>query len=140
LLRDVDDEALSNLIEAIGPMAQSPNLMIQLRHLGGAMGHRAESDSPIGDRRRATYVLYLLGVTIGPVTMEMMAGHADGVFAALQPWTLSRGPLNWLGEGAVTGEEIRSVFGDADYERLCAVKRTYDARNAFRCAGVGICQ
>jgi hypothetical protein len=139
LLRDVDDEALAKLLEAIGPMAYSPNLMIQLRHLGGAMANRAESDSPIGDRRRATYVLYLLGVTMGPVTMEMMAGHAEGVFAALQPWTLSRGPLNWLGEGAVSAEEIRSVFGDADYERLCAVKRTYDVRNAFRCAGVGIC-
>ena len=139
LLNDFEADTVPALLEAIGPVAQSPNLMIQLRHLGGAMASRDEGSSAIGDRRRAKFVMYFLGVLMGPNTPEAMANHAEGVIAALKPWVLSRGPLNWLGEGSVSGEDVRSVFGDADYERLCSVKQRYDARNAFRCAGIGLC-
>lgn len=138
LLRELDEAGAAKLLEAVGTLAESPNLMVQLRHLGGAMAARDESGSPIGDRRRAKYVVYLLGVLMGPNTPGAIAAHAEGVFAALEPWILSRGPLNWLGEGDVSPEHIRSVFSDADYERLKGVKDTYDPRGAFCCAGVGI--
>lgn len=138
LLHDIEPEAIDALLEAIGPMDRSPNLMIQLRHLGGAAADRQESDSPVGDRRRARYVVYLLGVLMGPNTFDAMSSHAEGVIAALRPWVMSRGPLNWLGEGAVTAEEIRDVFGAEDFARLCDIKKRYDARGAFKCASIGI--
>jgi len=138
LLHDIEPEAIETFLEAIGPMERSPNLMIQLRHLGGAAAERQESDSAVGDRRRARYVVYLLGVPMGPVTLDSMADHAEGVIAALRPWVLSRGPLNWLGEGAVTAEEIRDVFGAEAFARLCDIKKRYDSRGAFTCASIGI--
>jgi hypothetical protein len=140
LLRDLSEEAVGELLAAIGPAPESANLMIQLRHLGGAMARREEGTTAIGDRRHAKYVLYFLGIPMPHNPVERLTGQAEGVFEALAPWVLSRGPLNWLGEGHVKSSEIRAVYSDCDYERLVRVKDTYDPTNVFRHAGIGICQ
>jgi len=50
--------------------------------------------------------------------------------AALEPFTTAGHYVNDLVE---TGQDIaRSVYGDAKYERLVALKRTYDPDNVFR--------
>jgi hypothetical protein len=113
--------------------------MIQIRHLGGAMAQNEEAKASVGDRRRAKYLIYFLGVPMPHNPPERMAEHAESVFAALQPWVLSRGPLNFIGEAHVKAEDVQSVFAEADFERLNQVKRTYDPKNLFRHAGVGVC-
>ncbi len=67
-----------------------------------------------------------------------MHAHAEGVFEALQSYVLSRGPLNWLGEAHVTRDEIRDVFHEDEYLRLCEIKEKSDPSNRFRFAGVGV--
>lgn len=138
LLLDLDDEALSVLLDAIGPAQQSPNLMIQLRHLDGAIARGGVNRNATGDRRRAKYLIYFLGVPMGPVTPAAMASHAEGVFAAMAPYVLSRGPLNWVGEGDVSASHLRDVFSSEELERLECVKKAVDPANRFCFAGVGL--
>jgi FAD/FMN-containing dehydrogenase len=50
--------------------------------------------------------------------------------AALEPFTAAGHYVNDMVE---TDESIvRSIYGDAKYERLLALKRTYDPDNVFR--------
>ena len=139
LLSDFTEETAKALVEAIGEPAQSPNLIIQMRHLGGAIGHRDESAAVVGDRRRAKYLLFTLGIPVGPNTPEAMAAHSESVYAQIAPWIMSRGPLNFLGEQDVSADFIREVFGEEGYRRLVEVKKTVDPQNLFRNAGIGIC-
>lgn len=138
MLKALDAEAIDAFLGAVGVPAQSPNLMIQLRHVGGAMARADRAATPLGGRREAEYIVYYLGVPMSPEHPRLMAEHAEAGLAALRPWTLSRGPLNWLGEGDVSAAHIREVFDAGDYERLCAVKRTHDPKGLFAHAGVGV--
>ena len=138
LLKDLDDVAVSTLLRSIGAPAESPNMMIQIRHLGGAMGKPGLYANAVSDRRKAKYLAYFLAVPIGPVTLEAAKAHAEAAFESIEPWVLSRGPLNWLGEGNVEKQDIRSVFDDDGFAKLLAVKQAVDPKNRFRFAGVGV--
>lgn len=137
LLNELTQETVDVMLKAIGEPARSPNLMIQLRHLGGAVSRGDINRGVSGNTRGAQYLLYLLGVPMGPNTPPMMRDHAEGVFTALQPWVLSRGPLNFVGERDISGEELGNLFGD-QAGRLKEVKAKYDPQNLFRSAGIGI--
>jgi hypothetical protein len=140
LLRDLDQEALKTLVEATGPMSQSPNLKIEIRHLGGAMSRVAHEATSIGCRRDAQYLLYVLGVPTPGNEPERMDAHAKSIFRALEPWVICRGPLNFLGEASVPADAIRKLFSQSDYERLLAVKRNLDPQNLFAYSSLGIAQ
>ncbi len=138
LLNDLDAEAMKRLLNAIGPAAQSPNLIIQLRLLGGALRQPGPHANAVGDRRRASYILYLLGVPMGPITPEAMKAHAEGVFADMAPYVLSRGPYNWIGEGDVEAVHVEEVYSKDELSRVVETKQAHDPSNLFRFAGVGL--
>jgi FAD/FMN-containing dehydrogenase len=139
LLSDFTHETAKSFLAAIGPISQSPNLMIQLRHLGGAISRSGNPQSCIKRNRQAKYLTYFLGIPSPHNPPEKIAAHAEGVIEAIKPWVLSRGPLNWLGEGAVQASSIRSIFADDEYARLQTAKETIDPDNRFSNAGLGIC-
>jgi FAD/FMN-containing dehydrogenase len=138
LLSDFTHETAKAFLNAIGPMSQSPNMMIQLRHLGGAIRRSGDPRSCIQRNRRAKFFAYFLGIPSPHNPPERMAAHAESVFDAIKPWVFSRGPLNWLGEGVVQASVIRSVFADDEYARVRAAKEAVDPRNRFSNAGLGI--
>ena len=72
------------------------------------------------------------------VTPEMMASHAEGVFEKIHDLILCRGPLNFLGEARIRKDEVRDVYSDDEYAKLCSVKAAVDPTNRFPFAGVGL--
>ena len=138
LLDDFTVEASGFFLEGIGPIPRSPNLMIQLRQLGGAIARRQDPRACILRNRRAKYLAYCVGIPMPDNPPEIISAHAEGVFKAIEPWVLSRGPLNFLGEGTVPASTIRSVFSDEEYERILKVKNAVDPLNRFSNAGPGI--
>ena len=112
--------------------------MIQLRHLSGAISRKGNPRACILRNRQAKYLTYFLGIPSPDNSPEAMAAHAERVFEAIKPWVLTRGPLNWLGEGSVESSAIRSVFSDEEFARILKVKQTVDPNNRFPNASLGI--
>ncbi len=138
LLNDFTPETARAFLDAIGPIHMSPNMMIQLRHLGGAITRNNDTRLCILRNRNAKYLAFLLGVPMPDNPPESMAAQAEKVFKEIESWVLSRGPLNWLGEGAVESNSIRSVFSEEEYTRIKKVKEAIDPLNRFSNAGLGI--
>ncbi len=138
LLKDLDREILNKALAAVGTPAQAPNLIFRIRHLGGAMSRSGPHSNSIGRNREANYLIYFIGVPMGPHSVEDMYRHAEGVIESVQSVTLSRGPLNWLGVGDVTKAEVAGTFNGEELARQVAVKQTVDPQNRFRFAGVGL--
>ncbi len=139
LLNDFTRETAERFLDAIGPIPRSPNLMIQLRHLGGAISRKGNPRACILRNRQARFLAYFLGIPSPENPPAMLAAQAEKVFAAIKPWVLTRGPLNWLGEGSVAAASIRSVFSDAEFARISKIKQSLDPGNRFPNAGLGIC-
>lgn len=138
LLSDFTAETAEAFLAAIGPLPESPCLMVQLRQLGGAISRKGDRRSCIKRNRGAKFFTYLLGIPSPQNPPERMAAHAEGVFEAIKPWIFSRGPLNFLGEGAATASSIRAVFADDEYDCIRRVKEAVDPQNRFSNAGPGI--
>jgi len=97
---------------------------------GGAVGRVPEEATAFQGRSAPFWV--------GAETMwddpDDDAAHRDWARAAvviIEPYRVSGGYVNDISE---TGDDhaVRSVYGDAKYERLVALKRAWDPDNAFR--------
>jgi FAD/FMN-containing dehydrogenase len=55
---------------------------------------------------------------------------ARGTAAVLGPVSRGGGYVNFMGDAG--DERLRASYGDANYERLVALKRRYDPSNLFR--------
>lgn len=138
LLKDLDPETLQVALDAVGPAAESANLLFRIRHYGGAIARKDQSLTSVGNKREAKYILYFLGFPMRPVTLDQMDEQAERTFAAIQSQVLCRGPLNWLGQGNVPKSEIKQTFTEEEYARQQNIKAKLDPNNRFRFAGVGL--
>lgn len=138
LLSELNEDTAKAFVEAVGEPSQSPNLLIQIRHIGGAGARVDESSAAVGDLRKAKYLLHFLGVPLPHIEHQAIVSNAKGVIEALRPWTFGAGPLNFVGEANVGSAQLKEVFGESNHARLVAIKRKYDPKNLFRHAGVGI--
>lgn len=138
LIKDLDAEAIETFLLAMGPIPEAPTLKVEIRHLGGAMHRNPNEAAAIGNRREAKYLLHTIGIPVGPGVPEKIDAHAERIFDAMAKYTLSPGPLNFLGEGNVDAKKIRSLYADEDYARLVAIKKATDPQNRFPFAGIGI--
>ena len=138
LLKQFTPETARQLVASLGDMSVSPNLMIQIRHIGSRNSTLCPPTSSMDALRDAEFLLYMLGVPMGPVTMEMIQGQAEQVLADIAGDVYCRGPLNWVGEADIPADRIRECYGACDLDRIKAVKAEVDPDNMFANAGVGI--
>jgi FAD/FMN-containing dehydrogenase len=96
---------------------------------GGAMA-RVPADSMAFTGRDAAFWVGMEAYWEDPARDEDFIGWGRRAWNALKPFTAGGHYVNDMVE---TGEGIvRSIYGDAKYERLVALKRTYDPDNVFR--------
>lgn len=138
LLKDLEQEDIAKILESVGAPQTSENLLVRIRHYDGAITRVNDTKTSMREKRQGKYILYFLGVPMGPVTLEMMQAQTERVFRAVESQILSHGPLNWLGEGNVGASCIQSHFAPADYERQKQVKAAIDPHNRFSHAGIGL--
>jgi len=125
-LSALDDEAIDAILEHMA-VPSSPEAMVQLRVLGGAMAD-VPADATAFAQRDAAVMALVITPFEDPATEpaqrawteslhEALAAHDAGVYA------------NFLED---EGEErIRAAYPAGTYERLADVKRRYDPRNLF---------
>lgn len=138
VLRDLEPEHLDRLLDVVGPLEAMPQVCVQVRHIGGAMARLPRGETPIGALREAKYMAYTIGIPNPFASVAALQDNAEATLTALGDSVMCRGPLNFVGEGDVTGADIRGVYGEAEYERLRRVKAVLDPANAFRFASVGL--
>ncbi|MEU8240021.1 FAD-binding oxidoreductase [Actinoplanes missouriensis] len=127
LLRELPAEAVDALLGVAGPDAGSPQVIVELRQLGGAFAVPGEHPSAL-DHRDAAFSLITIGVLVPPVA-GAVAPHAEEVSAALKPWSTGATLPN-LG-AAVGAERIARSYRPETLARLVEVARRFDPSGVF---------
>jgi FAD/FMN-containing dehydrogenase len=136
-LTDLSDEAVDVLM---GFAAERPSPArvhgetgpsragIALQHVHGAAA-RVDPAATAFPHRHAHHDFLLVSQWTDPADAERHIAWTREFFEAMRPFTERAVYVNGLG---VEGEErVREAYG-ANYERLAAIKATYDPRNLFR--------
>jgi len=125
LLDEVPAEAIDVLVDLGGPGSGSPLLMVELRHLGGALarpGTGALSHVP------GAYAMFAVGIPMDPALAAAIEGQLALVRGMLAPYGSGRQYLNFAERPA----DPAAFYGDETHARLRRVKAQVDPADLFR--------
>ena len=127
-LAGLGDDAASTLVEhaASWPSRMS---MVGIWALGGALRRIEASATATGDRS-APFLLEILTNWADPQERDANIDWARTLFDAMMPFSTGKTNFNFPGLGNEPGF-VQAALGD-NWDRLVAVKRTYDPTNLFR--------
>lgn len=128
LLRELTPEAVEALVAAAGPGAGSPQTLVELRLLGGALARDPLHRSAFC-HRDAAFALTVIGV-LAAGAGEAVVGHASALTAALAPWTTG-GQLPNFAPSVDPGRAAR-VYREDTLHWLRALARRYDPAGVLR--------
>jgi FAD/FMN-containing dehydrogenase len=124
---DFTDDAIDILLHFATEMP-SPASGIGMQQLHGVAA-RVDPAATAFPHRRTQSELLILAQWADPAETERNVGWARAFFEAMQPFAARGVYVNDLGE---EGEDrVRAAYGP-NYDRLAAVKATYDPTNLFR--------
>ena len=127
LLDELPDAALDALVEQVGPDADSPLLLLQVRHLGGALATALPSHGAAGHVREP-YLVFALGVPVAPEVATALQASFDALDEALAPYGSGRTVPNFLG---AHGDPLRARPAGV-LDRLRAIKVERDPQGTVR--------
>jgi FAD/FMN-containing dehydrogenase len=128
MLREFPAQAQDQLVELAGPDSATTLTIVELRALGGAWDREPAVSNAVATRG-LPYVL--LGVAGGPVSEEQQLKESVAVLLdGMKPWRSDRRLVNNLAPDEAA--DAAAIYGPERYERLAAVKKTYDPANMFR--------
>ena len=120
-LADAPAGGIDTLLALAGPGVDSPLLMVELRHLGGAL---AREDPSGGAQAKidAKYVMFAGGMTPTPDLDHAVRAHVRAIKDGLAPWRADHDYYNF----AETAGEADTVLPPSSYQRLRKIKASYD--------------
>ncbi len=129
-LRELPEAAVDAVLESAGANSDCPLVMVELRHLGGALGRPPEVPNAVTGRE-AAFQVFAAGVG-EPDNAAALYASEDELFRRLQPWKSDRRGLNYLFARDTAPDHVRAAFGLDTYQRLARIKHVYDPVNMFR--------
>ena len=127
MLRALPVAALDALLELADPATGSPLLMVELRHLGGAVG-RAPQDAGALGSLDGDYAFLALGIPMDPDVTAAIEAHLALTRAALAPYESGSAYLNF----AERPLDTATLYDAGAYRRLREIKAAYDPGDLFR--------
>ena len=119
LLTEFTATTAERLLDVAGYGSGSPQVLVEVRQLGGAYAREGEHPNAF-DHRAAGYSVLVVGMAPDPAVEP----HAERVFAALAEWdTGGIWPNFGPPHDAITA---RRAYNETTLARLAAVTRTYD--------------
>ncbi len=113
------EEAAEMLLAVAGYGSGSPQVMVEVRQLGGAYARETEHPNAF-DHRDAKFSLLVVGMAPDP----RVGPHAELVFAAMGEWDTG---TVWPNFGPVCdARSARRAYHEDTLERFAAITRTYD--------------
>jgi len=131
LLGELSPEAIAKLVEVAGVDSNSPLILLELRHLGGALERPPADLSPIG-RRNSKFTMEGVGATPTPEVAQAVQAHLAYVAEEMRPYETGATYVNFLELDGATPERVRAAYSPEDWERLVGLKNRYDPDNLFR--------
>jgi FAD/FMN-containing dehydrogenase len=117
VLTDFPAEAVDALLALTGPGAASPQILVEVRQLGGAFARPGEHPAAFASRA-AAYSLLVVGISEIPGVED----HAAAVLEAMAPWVGGQRLPNFT----FTPEEYVDAYDEVTLARLRRAVRTYD--------------
>ena len=122
LLAGFPAQAAERLVAGAGPGSGSPQIVVEVRQLGGAVVTGGGTPSAFCGRD-AAFSLFSAGIAAPPVG-KAVAAHAAALREAMSPWT-APGVLPNFAPG-VDADRFRRVYTPEVLDRLRALSATYD--------------
>lgn len=119
LLGALPREAVRTLLDLAGPGSPSPQVIVEVRQLGGALG-RAGAHPSAFVHRDAAYSVLTVGIAMDP----RVPGHGDALVHALEPWATGGVWPNF--EAARDAASALRAYDPPTLASLASVARRYD--------------
>lgn len=128
-VREIPDAAIDEIAKFASQMT-SPYSRIGVFRLGGGIQDRDDMDMAYSHREAAYVIAINTGWEHAEESGREMQWTRD-FWEAIRPFSMGGGYVNFL--SVDEGEDrVRAAYGDEKYERLAALKKTYDPNNLFR--------
>jgi len=127
VLAEFPAEAADALLALTGPGVMSPQVLVEVRQLGGAYARPGEHPAAFASRD-AAYSLLVVGIAAIPG----VADHAQAVLDAMAPWVGGHRLPNFT----FTPEEYVDAYDEVTLARLRRARRTYDPAGVMAIGGV----
>jgi FAD/FMN-containing dehydrogenase len=102
---------------------------VVIEHLGGAVGRVGPQETAVS-YREALYNAVVIGMWADAAEDERNISWVRAQWEALRPFSAGGVYVNYLGDEG--DDRVRAAYGAEKYERLRALKTTYDPTNLFR--------
>jgi hypothetical protein len=122
VLTDFPAAAVDALLAVAGPGSNSPQIIVEVRQMGGATARAGEHDSAFCSRA-AAYSLLAVGIAVVPGVQE----HGRSVLAAVAPWTGGHRLPNFTFDAG----ELPAAYDDWTRARLRHAIRSYDPQGVI---------
>jgi FAD/FMN-containing dehydrogenase len=130
-LGELSPEAIAALVEVAGAGSGSPLEVLEIRHLGGALGREPARPSAIG-HRDSRFIMMGIGATPTPEVAGRVRTHLAYVAETMRPFTTGATYVNFLDLDEASPEMVRAAYSPEVWERLVELKDRYDPENVFR--------
>jgi FAD binding domain len=127
VLSELTDEAIDAFYEAAGPESDSPLLLAELRHLGGALARPAGNGGAL-DKLDAEFAMLAIGMLMDPGMRDPIDGQLDKLVDAIKPWAAAVGYFNY----AERPSDLEAILPAETCQRLAQVKRSWDPEHLIR--------
>jgi FAD/FMN-containing dehydrogenase len=130
-LGELTPEAIATLVEVAGAGSDMPSEVLEIRHLGGAMGREPAQPSAIG-HRDSRFIMTVIGATPTPEAAQRVRAYNARIAEAIRPFTTGATYVNFLDLDEATPERVKAAYSPEVWERLVALKNRRDPYNVFR--------
>lgn len=124
-MHSLSDEAI-DLITSRAWGFKSPSSFTLLSHMGGAIRSRSDDDTAFTGRD-AEFTININCAATEPDLYEQDRAWVREWFEALEPHSTGGVYVNFM--GAEEASRVKAAYGEAKYQRLAAVKASYDPQN-----------
>jgi hypothetical protein len=123
LLAALPDDAIDEVVRLAGPGSGSPQTIVEIRQLGGALAEPIGPASAFTGGREAAYNVYVSG-NPSATSKQTLLAHGTSLLSALSGCSTGQKLINFADSGDPA--QLRHCFDDVTLGRLLALADRYD--------------